>query len=52
MAKSRTVDKVDMLAVPEFVSGYKSSTPPADRWRCVKHFGVCTHVGSIWDSYI
>ncbi len=34
MAKSRTVDKVDMLAVPEFVSGYKSfvNATPADRW--------------------
>ena len=34
MAKSRTVDKVDMLAVPEFVTGYKSfvNATPADRW--------------------
>lgn len=34
MAKSRTVDKVDMIAVPEFVTGYKSfvNATPADRW--------------------
>ncbi len=34
MAKSRTVDKIDILAVPEFVTGYKSfvNALPADRW--------------------
>ena len=34
MAKSRTVDKINILAVPEFVTGYKSfvNATPADRW--------------------
>lgn len=34
MAKARTVDKIDMLPVPELVSGYKTfvNATPADRW--------------------
>ncbi len=41
MAKSRTVDKVDMLTVPEFVTGYKSfvNATPADRWGTLSIIG-------------
>ncbi len=34
IAQGRTVDKIEMISVPEFVTGYKSfvNTIPADRW--------------------